>query len=108
MPRELDSPRGNPLTSEPARDTEPERDLKNENFSATPTDGPNEPIKDLARPLVSDPVKDNEPTRVLYSEIRSVRPKDQPREPVKALARPLISEAARESEPASDSASPLA
>jgi hypothetical protein len=51
MPRELDSPRGKPLTSEPTNASEPERDLKIEDFSARPEDRPNEPTRAFPNPL---------------------------------------------------------
>jgi len=49
--REPDSDRGKPLTSELARDSEPERDLRIDDFSVTPEDRLNEPARAFPNPF---------------------------------------------------------
>lgn len=51
MPKELDSPRGKPLTSEPTRDSEPVRDLKIESFSAAFEVRLNDPARAFTNPF---------------------------------------------------------
>jgi len=51
MESEPDKPSASPLISEPAIESEPDIDLRNENFSAAFEDRPRDPIKALPRPL---------------------------------------------------------
>jgi hypothetical protein len=53
------------LVSEPARESEPERDLNSELFSARLEAEVSEALRAFARPLISEPVRDNEPVRDL-------------------------------------------
>ena len=54
-----------PLKNDSAKPSEPERDLRNDDFSAKPEAAPSEVLMALARPLVSEPVRPNEPDRDL-------------------------------------------
>jgi hypothetical protein len=90
------------LTSEPTRESEPEKALNHEVCSTKFEDRPRDPVRSLARPLVSDPARDNEPERDLERETCSTRPDDSPREPDRVLARPLVSDPARDNEPDRD------
>jgi hypothetical protein len=72
-----------------ARDSEPERDLNNEFFSARPEDSPSEALKVRDRPLIPEAASDREPDRDLKIEFFSARLEEELSEPVRALARPL-------------------
>lgn len=58
-----------PLTSEPATDREPARDLKRLVCLAKVEVEPKEPGSPLARPLTSELARPNEPDRDLSSEL---------------------------------------
>jgi hypothetical protein len=57
-----------PLTSEPARESEPIRILNIELCSVTLEVDPKEPVRPLARPLTSELTRPNEPPRDLSDE----------------------------------------
>jgi hypothetical protein len=102
MPREPVKLLARPLTSEPTRESEPEKVLNHEICSPKFEEMPSDPVRSFARPLVSEPERDNEPSRVLDSETCSTRPEEGPREPDRSLPRPLVSEATIDSEPDRD------
>jgi hypothetical protein len=72
-----------PLVSEPARDSEPDRDLNSEDLSTKPEARDREPDRDLARPLVSEATTDSDPDRDLNRELFSAKLEDEPIEALK-------------------------
>ncbi len=73
-PREPVKPLARPLTSEPTRESEPEKALNHEVCSTRFEDRPRDPVRSLARPLISEATIDNEQDRVLRHEVCSTRP----------------------------------
>jgi hypothetical protein len=70
-------------------ESEPDRDLKSEFFSARLEAEPSEALKVKARPLIPKAARDNEPVRDLNSELFSARLEAEDSEPDRDLARPL-------------------
>jgi hypothetical protein len=70
-------------------ESEPDRDLKSELFSARLEAEPSEPFKVKARPLIPEPASDREPVRDLNNEFFSTTLDAEPSEPDRDLARPL-------------------
>jgi len=70
-------------------ESEPDRDLKSEFFSARLEAEPSEALKVKARPLIPEPASDKEPDRDLKIEFFSARLETEPRELDRDLARPL-------------------
>jgi hypothetical protein len=89
-----------PLLSDPARENETVSALKSATCSTALEDTVSDPVSALEREEWLTRLEDvvSEPVKVLKIEECSTRTEDKPTEPDRLLARPLISEPARNSE----------